>query len=357
MKTFPYCIAHMPKPVTIREVAANAGVGTATVSRVLNEPWRVSPETAERVKLSIQKLGYKPNFRARLLARGNSGIICFLLSNRPFAHAIHGQVLQGAAAQADLIGVQIVYAWCSYEPNTPPSEIRFPQLLAVQGLIDGVILAGTNYPNIIEAVEQLDLPYVVFGTNLVNGNKPAPQSAVYVDEQEGSRRATEHLISLGHSQIVFIGDTYLPWYRRRYQGYCDALREAGLSPLPPIGDNSADAVRMGENAVRELLNIGIRFTALVAGSDRTAHGAINVLREHGLKVPEEVSIVGFDDDEIAALEEPPLTTVRVPAEQVGAMCVQTLNDTIQLGKGPDKPAWLPVELIVRSSTSIAKAQL
>ncbi|MDH7600599.1 MAG: LacI family DNA-binding transcriptional regulator [Armatimonadota bacterium] len=346
----------MPKPITIREVAADAGVGTATVSRVLNEPWRVNPQTIERVKQSIQKLGYKPNFRARLLAHGNSGMICFLLSNRPFAHAVHGQVLQGAAEQAELIGIQIVYACCTYDADTQPSDIRLPQLLAARGLIDGVILAGTNYANIVEAMEQLELPYVVFGTNLINDDKPAPRSAVYVDEQEGSRRATEHLLALGHRQIVFIGDTSLPWYRRRYQGYCDAMREANLLPLPPVGKDGADAVRMGERSARELLCRGDEFTALVAGSDRAAHGAIGALREYGLKVPEQISIVGFDDDEIASLEEPPLTTVRVPADQVGAKCVQILNEAIRLGRSTQEKVCLPVELVVRQSTSIPKTQ-
>ncbi|MGQ9456039.1 MAG: LacI family DNA-binding transcriptional regulator [Armatimonadota bacterium] len=343
------------KPITIREVAAEAGVGTATVSRVLNEPWKVSPETIEKVKQSIEKLGYKPNFRARLLARGNSGMICFLLSNRPFVHSVHGQVLQGAAEEAEVLGVQVIYAGCACDPHTPSSDIKLPQILAARGLIDGVILAGTNYPNILEAIDNLGLPYVLFGTNYVAGDRPVPVSAVYVDEQEGSRRATEHLLSLGHLHIWFIGDVKMPWYRRRYQGYCDAMREAGLAPMPPIGGDGADTVKMGVDATRTLLQERREFSAIFAGSDRAAHGAINVLVEYGIRVPEDVSVVGFDDDEIALLEKPPLSTVRMPAEEVGKECVRMLNSIVRYDKKPSQPVWLPVELVVRKSTSIAKS--
>jgi len=342
------------RPVTIREVAADANVGTATVSRALNEPWRVSPATIERVNKSVERLGYRPNFRARLLARGNSGMICFLLSNRPFIHSVHAQILEGAAHEADILGVQIVYASCNYEPGAAPSEIEMPRILAARGLIDGVIVAGTNYPNLLGAIDQLHLPYVVFGTNYVTGNGGELANAVYVNEQEGAREAAKHLLSLGHARIRFIGDTLLPWYRRRYQGYCDALREAGIAPLPPIGARGEDPVRMGEAAALELLDRHPGFTAVFAGSDRAAHGAIKALRSRGLRIPDDVSVVGFDDDEIASLEEPPVTTVRMPTEEVGARCVLMLNDIIRSGVQPEQAAWLPAELVIRESTANAQ---
>jgi DNA-binding LacI/PurR family transcriptional regulator len=343
----------LDRPVTIREVAADANVGTATVSRALNEPWRVSPATIERVNKSIDKLGYKPNFRARLLARGNSGMICFLLSNRPFIHAVHGQVLQGAAREADVLGVQIVYASCTYEPGAAAPEIELPQILAARGLIDGVIVAGTNYPNLLEAIDRLHLPYVVFGTNLVTGDGGELANAVYVDEQEGARRATGHLLSLGHVRIRFIGDTLLPWYRRRYQGYCDALQDVGIAPLPPVGAGGDDPLRMGVAAALELLDRSPDFTAVFAGSDRAAHGAMKALRSRGVRIPDDISLVGFDDDEIASLEEPPLTTVRMPTEDIGARCVLMLNDMIRTGVRPDESISLPAELVVRESASKA----
>ena len=338
------------RPVTIREVAADADVGTATVSRALNEPWRVSPDTIDRVKASIEKLGYKPNFRARLLARGNSGTVCFLLSNRPFIHSVHGQILQAAAREADLLGIQIVYASCNYEASARSAEIELPQILAARGLIDGVIVAGANYPNLVRAIDELHLPYVVFGTNLVTGNGEKLANGVYVDEEEGGRKAASHLISLGHTKIRFIGDTSLPWYRHRYVGFCKAMSEAGLKCPKAVGSAGHDPLAMGEAAARELLDGGDQFTAIFAANDRAAHGAMKAFRSRGLRIPEDVSIVGFDDDEIASLAEPPLTTVRMPTEEIGARCLLLLNDMIRAGREPDEPVTLPAELVIREST-------
>lgn len=345
------------RSITIREVAADAGVGTATVSRVLNEPWRVSPDTIDRVKASIDKLGYKPNFRARLLARGSSGTVCFLLSNRPFISSIHAEILQGAAQQADLMGVQVVYASCRYSPAMGSAEIQMPQILAARGLIDGVVLAGTNYPNLIPAIEELDLPYVVFGTNFVANDGDRLPNAVYVEEEEGSHEATTHLISLGHSKIRYIGDTSLPWHKHRYMGYASAMKQAGLAAAAPTGTIAAGTLDMGFNAANELCDAGDKFTALFAGGDIVAYGAIRALRNRGIRVPEDVSVVGFNDDEMASLSEPPLTTVRVPTEEIGARCVLMLDEMIRTGEKPPEPVVLPVKLVVRESTAPPKANV
>ncbi len=238
----------MARFVTIHDVAADAQVSTATVSRVLNEPWRVSPDARERVTASIAKLGYTPNLRARLLARGDSGTICFLLSNRPFLHSIHTQMLQGAADRANALGVQIVYAACSYLPDTPPSEIEMPRILAARGLIDGVIVAGTNYPNMLQAIDELALPRVLFGTNLIAPGLDRVPAAIYVDDESGGYLAAKHLISLGHKAIRFIGDVTLPWYRRRYEGCARAMREAGLEVHPAIGKRDATDAEIIEAA-------------------------------------------------------------------------------------------------------------
>ena len=205
--------------VNIHDVAEDAKVSIATVSRVLNEPWRVSAATRDKVAASIERLGYTPNLRARLLARGDSGTICFLLSNRPFIHSVHAQVLQGAAREADELSVQIVYAACNYSPDTPPGEIEMPRILAPRGLIDGVIVAGTNYPNMLDAIDELELPHVVYGTNLVTADDARVGNSVYVDDEVGGYDATAYLISLGHGNIRFVGDLAMPWYRRRYAGY------------------------------------------------------------------------------------------------------------------------------------------
>lgn len=335
--------------ITIHEVAADAGVSTATVSRALNEPWRVSVQTRERVDASVRKLGYKPNFRARLLARGGSGTICFLLSNRPFIHSVHAQILQGASYRVDELGTQMVYVSCNYSQSSAPSEIEMPRILAARGLIEGVILAGTNYPNMIQAMDQLELPYVVFGTNLVGDEELDLPNAVYVDDESGGYQATVHLISLGHKAIRFIGDLSLPWYRRRYAGYQRAMNESGLEVSPAVGSAYIGELEMGYNAVNDLYDTGQHFTALFVGGDMGALGAMRALRNRGVDVPGEISVVGFNDEEVVQVAEPPLTTVRVPKEEIGARCVDILNDMISKGITPEKPTVLPVQLVLRES--------
>lgn len=313
------------RSVTIHDVAAGAGVSTATVSRTLNEPWRVSEHTRDKVNACVAQLGYKPNLRARLLARGGSNALCFLLSNRPFLHSVHAGVLQGAAAEAEARKIQIVYAACSYQPTTPETEIKLPGMLGARGLIDGVIVAGTNYPNLLSALSALELPHVVFGTNLVTEDDARAANAVYTDDEHGGSLATEHLISLGHRSIVFVGDVSLPWYRRRWSGYNTAMRRAGLMPRPPVGCFDGSELEMGRQAVDMLCNAGEAFTALVVGGDMGALGAMRALRSRGIVVPGRVSVVGFNDEEAAEIAEPPLTTVHLPTEDAGARCVQLLE--------------------------------
>ncbi|MEN6583079.1 MAG: LacI family DNA-binding transcriptional regulator [Armatimonadota bacterium] len=338
------------KTITIREVAADSEVSIATVSRVLNEPWRVKQPTRDRVSASIQKLGFKPNLRARLFAQGGSGTLCFLLSNRPFIHSVHAQILQGAALEADVEGVQVVYVPCHYSPDTPPSEIEMPQILAARGLIDGVILAGTNYPNMLAAVKELGLPHVVFGTNLITDDGPTDACIVSVDDESGGYQATSHLISLGHTKIRFIGDVSLPWYKRRHAGYMRAMSEAGLTSYEPVGSAAKGELAMGYDAVNTLCDSGDEFTALFVGGDMGALGAIKAFTNRGLHVPDDVSIVGFNDEELTAVVDPPLTTIRVPKEEVGAHCVRILNSIINKGAKCDQPDVLPVCLVMREST-------
>lgn len=341
--------------VTIHEVAADANVSTATVSRTLNEPWRVSLEARERVSASVARLGYTPNPRARLLARGDSGTICFLLSNRPFLHSVHTQMLQGAADRANGLGVQIVYGTCSYSPDAAPSEIEMPRILAARGLIDGVIVAGTNYPNLIQAIEELELASVVFGTNLIGGGERVP-GAVYVDDESGGHQATSHLIPLGHTRIRFIGDASLPWYRRRYEGYARAMRESGLEVGAPVGtrdvmERAVTEFAMGVNAANDLCERGEQFTALFAGGDMAAIGAMRALAGRGIRVPSDVSVVGFNNEESAEIAEPPLTTIHVPKEEIGARCVEMLRATLETGER--QPAvTVPVRLVVRETTGM-----
>ena len=341
--------------ITIHEVAADANVSIATVSRVLNEPWRVLPETKARVIASISKLDFVPNIRARLLARGQSGTLCFLLSNRPFVHSIHAQVLQGASAKADAMGLQVIYAGCTYQPDTPPDEIKLPRMLAATGLIDGVVVAGTNYPNILTALDEIDLPYVVFATNMVMHKGEQVKNGVYTDGERGGYLAGQYLLNLGHTKIRFIGDPAMPWYGRRYAGFRRAMQEAGLRCPPAVGTFEGREMDMGFDTTNQLLDAGEDFTALFVGGDAGALGALRALRRRGRTVPGDVSLVGYNDDELARIAEPPLTTIMGANEEAGMQCVQMLDAIIRKTREADEPVILPVRLIERESAGPPKA--
>lgn len=339
------------RAITIREVANDAEVSIATVSRVLNEPSRVQSETRDSVNASIAKLGYVPNIRARLLARGNSGTICFLLSNQPFAHSIHGQVLQGAAKKADALGIQVVFTSCYYDADTPSEEIKLPNLLTSSGFLDGVVMAGTNYPNIIEALGSLELPFIIHGTNMAYDDVVPHQNTVYIDSAYGGYLAARHLISHGHTAIRFIGDVSLPWYLRRYNGFKRAMDEAGLPCPPAIGSAFNGELAMGYDATIELIDAWEKFTGLFVGGDIGAIGAMRALKKRGLSVPKDVSVVGFNDDESATIVDPQLTTIRGLNEEAGMKCVELLNSLIRDGNEPKEPAILQVTLVDRDSTA------
>lgn len=337
--------------VTIHDVAADAKVSTATVSRALNEPWRVRADTIQRVHASVARLGYSPNLRARLLARGGSGTVCFLLSNRPFVHSVHAQILQGAAQEADELHVQMVYAACNYSHLLEPQDIQLPRIVAARGMVDGVIAAGTNYPNLLRALDELDMPHVTFGTNLVAEDDARIANAVYVDDEDGGYQAASHLLSLGHTSIRFIGDVSLPWYRRRYLGFARAMNQAGLDAPPPAGSAAEGELAMGSGATNELCDRGEEFTALFVGGDMGALGALRALANHGIHVPGQVSVVGFNDEELAQIAEPPLTTVRVPKEQIGAACVRMLDARIRGTHADTGAVVMPAMLVMRQSTA------
>ncbi|MHB9038745.1 MAG: LacI family DNA-binding transcriptional regulator [Armatimonadota bacterium] len=338
------------------DVALDAGLSTATVSRALNEPRLVKENTLARVRESVARLDYKPNVGAQLLAKGNSGkTICFMLANRPFVHSLHAQVLQGAAVEAEAQNACVLYVTCNYSPADAPSSISVPRILTTRGLIDGVIAAGTNYANIVPLLEDIGLPYVLFGTNMIAGDDTVVPSAVYTDDEGGGYQATRHLIELGHKKLRFVGDISLPWYRRRYLGYAKAVMEVGLPCEPPVGSAYGGEIEMGCRAVNDLCRNGAEFTALFVAGDEGAVGAIRALRSNRRSVPDDVSVIGFNDEECAQMSEPQLTTISVPKQKAGAECVRMLQRMISSPAGKVEPVVLPAKLVMRESTREEKS--
>src|SRR5258708_397377 len=302
--------------VTIKDVAVRAKVAVGTVSRVINGRDAVGPKLRSRVEKAIQDLGYRPNARGQALSRNSSPILSFILSNRTFVHPFHSQILQGVEQYCSNAGYFVLFTHFDYPATTTPEALTLPGVLQTHGIADCVIVSGTNYDGFLLALDKLKIEYVLFGNNLISDHPRPPFDQVRFDETGGAIEATSYLQQLGHREIWFIGDTSLPWFAKRHDGYVQAMRAAGLEPHAFTTKLADDFFTEGLRAVEYLIESKVRMTALFCASDDIAYGAWQALESHGLNVPGDVSVVGFDD-QYAPLRSPRLTSVRVDAGAIG----------------------------------------
>jgi len=339
----------VPSKTTIRDVARAAGVGIGTISRVLNSSSHVSGKTRARVLDVIRRLGFRPNAQARRILKRRSEMVCFLLSNRDFLHPFHARILQGVESYASALKQHVLFAALRYSPRTPAGKIDLPPVLQERGLIDGVILAGTIYPNLLARMESIDVPFVAFSNNVVGIDEQQQFDEVGFDDVHGTLQATRHLISKGHRRIVFAGDISYPWLHRRFKGYQQGMRENKLRPVLITLRNSQTFVDFGQKSLRRILSRQPRPTAVVAGNDEIAYGLWRALSRHGWNVPERISLVGFDDREEALLMDPQLSTVRVQKEEIGKTCMKMLLERLHHPQMGFSRRILPTELVIRGT--------
>lgn len=341
----------VPRKTTIREVARAAGVGIGTISRVLNSSSQVSQETRARVNQAIRRLGFRPNAQARRILKHRSEIVCFLLSNRDFLHPFHARILQGVESYASSLKHHVLFAVLHYSPRVAPEKIDLPPVLQEHGLIDGVILAGTIYPNLLRRIESIRMPFVAFSNNVVGTDGNHLYDQVGFDDFSGTLQATRYLIAQGHRLIDFAGDVSYPWIQRRFDGYRKAMRENKLKPVSVVPRNPDGFVDFGQKSAAKILAQRTPPSAVVAGNDETAYGLWMSLRRQGVKVPDEVSLVGFDDREEALLMDPPLSTVRVHKEEIGQTCMKMLLERLHHPQMAFSQRILPTEFVVRGTIS------
>lgn len=329
--------------VTIKHVAHHAGVSVGTVSRVINLRRDVDPKLRLRVEKAIQELGYRPNARGQALSRNASPILSFILSNRTFVHPFHSHVLQGVEQYCSQSGYFVLFTHFEYQPSTPPDALRLPSVLQRHGIADCVIVSGTNYDTFLRALDKSGIEYVVFGNNVIGERPRTAFDQVRFDEVAGAREATFYLQQLGHRDIWFIGDTSLPWFASRHQGYLEAMASAGLEPRAFTARLADDFFTEGLRAVEYLQDSHVPLTALFCASDDIAYGAWQALERRGLRVPDNVSLIGFDD-QIGPLRSPPLTSVRVDAEGLGRELAKMAIEKIRTGGARIPQVVLPTTL-------------
>jgi DNA-binding LacI/PurR family transcriptional regulator len=333
---------------TIRDVARRAGVAIGTVSRVVNQHPEVNGELRARVLRAAQELDYRPNARARSFAKNSSAVLSFILSNRDFLHPFHAHVLQGVQEYCEEAGYFVMYTRFRYSPAAKPAKMTLPVVLQSHGVADCVVLAGVNYDNFIGVLEKRGVHYVLLANNFVTKRRRDRVNQVRFEDAAGATEATQYLIQLGHRHIWYIGDTSLPWYRSRYEAFAQAMREGGLEPRAQVMALSDDRFLNGLNSVQMLLNRKAPVTAIFAGTDDVAYGALEGLRRHGLEVPRDVSLVGFDDQRGLA-RMPSLTSVYVDTNEIGRQLAKMAITKIESKAQILDEVLIPTKLVKRES--------
>ena len=330
------------RQVSIKDIAQVAQVSHPTVSRALRNSPLVKPETAERIRLIADKMGYRANAVARGLVTRKSMTIGVVVTT--IADPFIGEVVSGIEELANDHGYSVILANCNADPDR---EIRVVQAFQ-ERRVDGILVTSSRVGSLyIPILSQSKVPIV-----LIN-NEHAGEFvySVMIDNIAASQLAVGHLIELGHQRIAYIGDRLgFQSDTERFTGFRQAMAEQEYpcpAELMVQGDGKPDGGRL---AVDKFMALATPPTAVFCYNDLTAVGALSGFRAHGVRVPEDVSIVGFDDLPIASYTDPPLTTIRQPKQQMGRVAMEMLLNLFHELPGQTNLK-MAGELIVRSSTA------
>jgi len=339
----------MNKPsqrATLADIAERAGVSAASVSRVLNNKMPMSDHVRAQVLAAAKSLGYAPKRREARAA--NVGVIALLITEtlNPYFH----EIVQGAQDEAERTNLFSVVV--NSTPNEEHEHIMVQTLSALP--LCGVILCAGQLASdsLIDFYEQSRVPLVVINRRVARANVPC----IVIDYENALFRATQHLLSLGHTRLAYLaGPSAVETSQLRRRGIELALAAQGLSLRSEFCPASLPNVTGGFQAMSNLLHIGeaARPTAIIAYNDLVAIGALNAVRAAGLRVPEDISVIGCDDIPMAPYTNPPLTTVAIPKYQIGKLAVQTLCQVRAKQAAPGGYTQIEGSLIVRDSTAVS----
>ncbi len=328
---------------TIRQIAKLSGVSIATVSRVLNEPEVVKPATRERVQQVIRKQHFVADGLAGGLSSQRSRTIGLVIPT--IANSIYASSTQAVHRVAQRAGYTVLVGVSDFSRSGEETLIH--QLL--QRRVDGLVLTGADRDqDTYEKIRHNNVPHIITWRICRDGNTPS----ISFDNYKAAAVATNYLISLGHRRIGLIcgrTDVNDRAYERR-RAYEDCMQRAGLEiDLALVAERNFDIFE-GRAAMARMIANTDRPTAVFCANDIQAIGAITACHDANLKVPEDISIIGFDDLAIAQCTTPQLTTIRVPADEMGARATNSLINAIR-AKGACETMELPTELVVRGSTA------
>ena len=331
--------------VRLKDIALRAGVSVMTVSKVLRDAPDISAATKARIKMLADEMGYVPDSLAQGLRTRTTrtiGLVISAVTNPLLARAI-----VAIEEQAYEVGYEVILAHSLNDPGREESVIRRLLSRRVDGLIIAPVYRLAPAAPVYQELFQSKAAVVIWGHR---ASFCAQFPSVETEDLLGSYAATQHLISLGHRRIAFFaGPSVAPWNQERLDGYRRALRESQLEIDENLIFSAGNSIEEGEKAALEMLNEGIRPTAIQACNDMVAIGAASVLLKQGLKIPEDISIVGFGNILLCEYFSVPLTTVHQPKFRIGAAAMESMRRLLKRESVDSKR--LPTNLQIRQSTA------
>ncbi len=323
------------KVYTIRDIARRAGVGISSVSRALNNRPDVGEETRQRVMRIVEELGYAPNANAKNLKQRASGLSAIIVRGR------RNGFLTGIAEQMTDFGMEMGHQFLIEFIDEGGMELEAAYRLVAEKKLEGIFFLGSNVDGRRDEVGQLGIP-LVFVTVDASGVASPGVSSVSVDNRACGREAMAHLIAKGHRKIAVMGGNRGAGdgIGLRFQGAMDALQASNVDFDEGLYSSSSFSMEGAYRAALEMIGRRRDFTALFTMSDVMAIGAMRALRESGLGVPADVSVIGFDGIELARFTQPPLTTIEQPATEIAKAGVELM---LQLLEDPEDCAYRIVE--------------
>jgi len=335
--------------VTIKDIAEKVGVAPSTVSRALNNKGRMSKGTREKILKVARELDYYPNMNAKGLATNKTGNIGLIIDKRhaPINFSFYGPVVEGLEAEASKHGYYLVLS--TFALDEPPRCVK-------ERRVDGLILMGCDLPGELILSLKDEIPLVLVDNHLDGVD------SVAADNVGGAYEAVKHLIRLGHQRIGFITERFRNLsFWERFEGYKLALKDHGLTVDEDLvaegimGDYGYEAMRKLLSGRYRGLKGDPKFTAVFAANDAVAVGALRAIREAGLKVPDDIALVGFDDGSLAPHADPPLTSVKVFRKRMGKVAARRLLELIEDPSLPPAQIKLPTKLTIRESCGSLRA--
>ena len=329
--------------ITIGEIAKIAGVSKTTVSRVLNEKPDVDPATREKILGLISEYDFQPNAFAKAISQQKSRHIALIIPHKAdyvFSNPFYTEVMHGVSSEVDAQGYYLLLCYAH--------EVNYLDIYK-QKRVDGFILLspGSYHKHIIDSLNAAGAPFV----STAKISDEASMCFVDVDNFHGGSLVMEHLVSLGHRKIAFIGKPKLTSSLDRLNSYKAVLEKYNLPFVPEwVQITETSSIETGHNTTQKLLQGKDAPTAIFLANDVMAIGAIYAAHENGLSIPGDLSVVGFDDIPLARYVNPPLTTVRQPAFEKGVQAARSLIYCLE-NNAPPRSKILDLELVIRASTA------